>query len=106
MILIEKPRRYATVQVMEINYVDEDRAECVFNEEPSWLKKAFNDYSIYGTDKGSLMVNEYDEDDNYVEGLKANVGDYIILLRFNYDGTPMVRLIKQDEIAENYEVAE
>lgn len=96
--LITKP-----MKCYEILSIDEENRTFKTEGDIKWLLETD---SIYFSQKGELMVDEYTSDYEHIGSEYANVGDYIVVTGHHKDGEPTVKLLKRYDADNYYEVAE
>ena len=88
----------------EILSIDKDNRTFKTEDDIKWLLETD---SIYFSEKGLLMVEEYASNYGYVDTYwDAKVGDYIAITGHHENGEPTVRLLARDYADRYYEVAE
>ena len=88
----------------EILSIDKDNRTFKTEDDIKWLLETD---SIYFSEKGLLMVEEYASNYGYVDTYwDAEVGDYIAITGHHENGEPTVRLLARDYADRYYEVSE
>lgn len=98
-----KPTSFEAVRITKyIRDEEGDNHIVEFSDNPHWLKEAKEWFSIYITDKGSLIVCD---EMNYQRCARPQLGDYIIFHGYSPNKEPLVSVVPQSEINETYIIA-
>lgn len=97
-----EPQIFEAVPITKYIRDEEDKNHVIeFSDNPHWLKEAKEWYSIYITDKGSLIVEDAI---NNQRGVRPQLGDYIIFHGYSNTEEPLVSVVPQSDINKTYTI--